>query len=1000
MTNPSSGNQQPGQQQTGASQSNGLFINDAIDPTLVSSTAAASISSLLTEPTINAGALPPTLKTFVYSPNVKVTIAASSTLLEYDVSADIVRCNLIRPENSAATFFMTLQNKQLRYTPPVGAPLFSRMDRICVYMFKTSWIQVFSGYLDTVPYKQLYPGTVDFKATCTIKRLMHTWFDPALPDSQQLLSSFNTASSMLQGDGGAQADSGLGSLLRALLSQVGNWGLGNIHIQNFPTNFYNYLNSQIQNYTAQAATNLQTFETSILGSDTSLGPGSQAGYNSNAGQPGPFASEGTGLTGTSFYISQITAACDAMGLGPSVQTNNVAAGLIQSGATGETSGSPYQNPGQQKAWQQVQSTGQALQTANTNTDAAILGTAAAMVQSGAGVNIMNWANAGVPQSTTFPNDGITTNGTSCGIMMMDDRAQWGDVSQRMNAMQAATMMMTRLPSGWQTMDPGQAIQQALNVAPAMSVAFDGAFQAATKLVQAYRATLGAAGSAVASAGIPGTSVASSTLGAAAGGSGGAPSIAAGVVAGATTTPAPGSVLGVANPLTSAQPAPNSEGAINFARTCLGLPYIYGSAGPASYDCSGLVSSAFKAIGINTGRTTYAIAATVPSIPQTAVQRGDIVEPSAGHVVLWMGDGTIIEAATEGVPIHQVVNPYGPPGSWYGAYRACQNGGLNPTAAFNPPAMMGPGNPPGALDQVGGATSSGSNGSAEGVARNLFADMFLPTNYASSVAGLFSGEKAFIEGIPLLQMVMAIASAGLRSWSSAPNGDFMAWYPDYFGIDGKPAVMLLADIEMKDCSINFSDDPMTTHVYINGDMTYGLDTDTPQAQLAGWLTTAGIATVEDEWLFQRLKLTAPSDLDSLSGIEIMQRFGVRPLKQVYAMAGDQSLELMLACQVFMQKWAQQYQTTVQMTFMPELFPGMRVELAGHNLQVYISQVTHQCDFERGFTTSITISAPSNPNGKQLMDQTNTPYASASQSILGAFDRVNSGSMPGVQGTAAS
>jgi hypothetical protein len=46
-------------------------------------------------------------------------------------------------------------------------------------------------------------------------------------------------------------------------------------------------------------------------------------------------------------------------------------------------------------------------------------------------------------------------------------------------------------------------------------------------------------------------------------------------------------------------------------------------------------------------------------------------------------------------------------------------------------------------------------------------------------------------------------------------------------------------------------------------------------------------------------------------------------------------------------------------MPGVFPGMRLNLVKHNLQVYVSEVTHSGDFESGFTTSMTIMAPSNP-----------------------------------------
>jgi hypothetical protein len=60
---------------------------------------------------------------------------------------------------------------------------------------------------------------------------------------------------------------------------------------------------------------------------------------------------------------------------------------------------------------------------------------------------------------------------------------------------------------------------------------------------------------------------------------------------------------------------------------------------------------------------------------------------------------------------------------------------------------------------------------------------------------------------------------------------------------------------------------------------------------------------------------------------------------------------------MLKWAEQYKTTCQFTFMPELYPGMRINLKGHNLQVYVTEVTHTFDYENGFNTSAIIMAPS-------------------------------------------
>ena len=41
----------------------------------------------------------------------------------------------------------------------------------------------------------------------------------------------------------------------------------------------------------------------------------------------------------------------------------------------------------------------------------------------------------------------------------------------------------------------------------------------------------------------------------------------------------------------------------FARSKLGCPYEWGATGPSRYDCSGLVYSAYKHVGIELSRTT-------------------------------------------------------------------------------------------------------------------------------------------------------------------------------------------------------------------------------------------------------------------------------------------------------------------------------------------------------------------------------------------------------------
>jgi hypothetical protein len=289
-------------------------------------------------------------------------------------------------------------------------------------------------------------------------------------------------------------------------------------------------------------------------------------------------------------------------------------------------------------------------------------------------------------------------------------------------------------------------------------------------------------------------------------------------------------------------------------------------------------------------------------------------------------------------------------SVYGIYHFADNGGANPLSPYGDPQTMGPGSPPGTgTDGTGGGTGS----SSEPIARNEITYQFFPGMFATQVADLLPGEKAFIDAQPLIQMVQAMAGAGLRNFSSGPDGSFMAWYPDYWGVDGKPAIFNLEDIELKDSTMMFSDDPLTTHVYVEGSTTITGQLD----QMTGWLQTAGVATVENEALYQYLTRVGPGNPDAgMTGEDMMRYYGVRPYSVTMALAGTRELEFLLSCRIFMEKWAQRFQTTLTMTFMPELFPGMRIALANHNVTVYVTEVSHTCDFEQGFSTTATIVSP--------------------------------------------
>ncbi|WP_422334717.1 C40 family peptidase [Rhodococcus sp. (in: high G+C Gram-positive bacteria)] len=102
------------------------------------------------------------------------------------------------------------------------------------------------------------------------------------------------------------------------------------------------------------------------------------------------------------------------------------------------------------------------------------------------------------------------------------------------------------------------------------------------------------------------------------------------------------------------PAPASsagEKAVQAAQSKLGAPYVYGAAGPNSFDCSGLVQWAYKQAGLNLPRTSYDQASAGMPVAQPDLRPGDVVSFYGGsHSGIYAGNGNVIHASTSGQPV--------------------------------------------------------------------------------------------------------------------------------------------------------------------------------------------------------------------------------------------------------------------------------------------------------------------------------------------------------------
>ncbi|MEW1721172.1 NlpC/P60 family protein [Streptomyces sp. NPDC093109] len=99
------------------------------------------------------------------------------------------------------------------------------------------------------------------------------------------------------------------------------------------------------------------------------------------------------------------------------------------------------------------------------------------------------------------------------------------------------------------------------------------------------------------------------------------------------------------------PAPNARAAaaVAFAYGAIGKPYVWGSTGPGSFDCSGLTQAAWRAAGVSLPRTTYTQINAGQRVSRDRLAPGDLVFFFSGvsHVGIYVGGGQMIHAPRPG-----------------------------------------------------------------------------------------------------------------------------------------------------------------------------------------------------------------------------------------------------------------------------------------------------------------------------------------------------------------
>lgn len=232
--------------------------------------------------------------------------------------------------------------------------------------------------------------------------------------------------------------------------------------------------------------------------------------------------------------------------------------------------------------------------------------------------------------------------------------------------------------------------------------------------------------------------------------------------------------------------------------------------------------------------------------------------------------------------------------------------------------------------------------------------------------MLTGIRATMNDTPVMQSIAEMIGVANRSYCAAPNGDFIAWFPDYWGEYNTAGRMNVELIELQDFSVRWNDSSLITHQFVEGSLFAGGLGPLPEGfrtAISG-LITAGIATVEIPRFLDAIINTGGEQFPWLRDPEaLLKRFGARINRQYIGTISGKKQEFWYATHLFLQAWANMFRARVPLTFMPEMFPGMLLCIPELKVQFYVRSVTHSWNMANdvGFSTDVEVCAPSATDG---------------------------------------
>ncbi|MCW2693024.1 MAG: hypothetical protein JWM67_1628 [Mycobacterium sp.] len=124
----------------------------------------------------------------------------------------------------------------------------------------------------------------------------------------------------------------------------------------------------------------------------------------------------------------------------------------------------------------------------------------------------------------------------------------------------------------------------------------------------------------------------------------------------STLPTRGGSVPVSSGGTTTAPSGGNaaQTALNWARAEMGKPYVYGAAGPDTFDCSGLTQFIYAKAGVSLSHYTGAQWNQGTHIARSALQPGDLVffGSDLHHVGIYVGGDQMIDAPHTGAVVRQ------------------------------------------------------------------------------------------------------------------------------------------------------------------------------------------------------------------------------------------------------------------------------------------------------------------------------------------------------------